>query len=97
MRRAGREHTERMSFLDRAKHKLEEVIGEVKETFGEATGNQALEVSGEAEADAAREREEEDEEHERAAHDGPTASANSDDPDSDPTDSDDGRGGVPAR
>jgi len=47
-----------MSFIDRAKNKVEEVVGEFKESVGEAYGNEALELDGEAEADAAREREE---------------------------------------
>lgn len=46
-----------MSFVDKAKAKAEEVMGEVKEAFGEAYGNDALVVDGELEADAARERE----------------------------------------
>lgn len=46
-----------MSFIDRAKAKVEEVVGEFKESVGEAYGNEALELDGEAEADAARERE----------------------------------------
>lgn len=46
-----------MSFIDKAKAKVEEVVGEFKESVGEAYGNEALELDGEAEADAARERE----------------------------------------
>ncbi|MBA2552152.1 MAG: CsbD family protein [Geodermatophilaceae bacterium] len=46
-----------MSFIDKAKNKVEEVVGEFKEHVGEAYGNEALELDGEAEADAARERE----------------------------------------
>lgn len=46
-----------MGIVERAKAKTEEVLGEVKEAFGEAYGNEALEVDGELEADAARERE----------------------------------------
>lgn len=58
-----------MSFLDKAKAKAEEIIGDIKDKVGEATGNKALEVSGEAEADAAREREEEIERKERGDDD----------------------------
>ncbi len=50
-----------MSFIARAKNKVEEVVGEFKESVGEAYGNEALELDGEAEADAAREREAEQE------------------------------------
>lgn len=53
-----------MSFLDRAKAvaegaklRVEEMVGGVKESVGEAYGNEALEIDGEVEADAARERE----------------------------------------
>ncbi len=46
-----------MGFVDRAKAKVEELVGGVKESFGEAYGNEALEIDGEMEADAARERE----------------------------------------
>jgi uncharacterized protein YjbJ (UPF0337 family) len=35
-----------MSFIDKAKHKAEEVIGEVKEKVGELTGNEELEAEG---------------------------------------------------
>jgi uncharacterized protein YjbJ (UPF0337 family) len=35
-----------MSFIDKAKHKAEEVIGEVKEKVGELTGNEQLEAEG---------------------------------------------------
>ncbi|MFC4942296.1 CsbD family protein [Pseudonocardia sp. GCM10023141] len=35
-----------MSFIDKAKHKAEEVIGEVKEKVGELTGNESLEAEG---------------------------------------------------
>jgi uncharacterized protein YjbJ (UPF0337 family) len=35
-----------MSFIDKAKHKAEEVIGEVKEKIGELTGNEELEAEG---------------------------------------------------
>jgi len=45
-----------MGFIDRAKNKVEEVVGEFKESVGEAYGNEALELDGEAEAAAARER-----------------------------------------
>lgn len=53
-----------MGFVDKAKAaaeaakvRAEEVMGEVKEAFGGAYGNEALEVDGELEAEAARERE----------------------------------------
>lgn len=46
-----------MGFVDKTRAKVEEIVGEVKESFGEAYGNEALEVDGELEADAARERE----------------------------------------
>lgn len=35
-----------MSFIDKAKHKAEEVIGEVKERVGKLTGNRELEADG---------------------------------------------------
>lgn len=35
-----------MSFVDKAKHKAEEVIGEVKEKVGELTGNEKLQAEG---------------------------------------------------
>lgn len=35
-----------MSFIDKAKHKAEEVIGEVKEKVGELTGNDELQAEG---------------------------------------------------
>lgn len=35
-----------MSFIDKAKHKAEEVIGEVKEKVGELTGNEELRAEG---------------------------------------------------
>ncbi|CAN5836810.1 MAG: CsbD family protein [Geodermatophilaceae bacterium] len=66
-----------MGFVDKAKAaaegarvKAEEIVGEVKESFGEAYGNEALEVDGELEADAARERE-----AELDAEDGPREGA----------------------
>lgn len=66
-----------MGFVDKAKAaaegarvKAEEIVGEVKESFGEAYGNEALEVHGELEADAARERE-----AELDAEDGPREGA----------------------
>jgi uncharacterized protein YjbJ (UPF0337 family) len=37
-----------MSFVDKAKHKAEEVIGEVKERVGELTGNDELKAEGKA-------------------------------------------------
>lgn len=46
-----------MSFVGKAKAKVEEIMGEFKESVGEAYGNEALELDGEAEAEAARERE----------------------------------------
>lgn len=46
-----------MGFVDKAKAKVEEAVGEFKESVGEAYGNEALELDGEAEAAAARERE----------------------------------------
>lgn len=38
-----------MSFIDKAKHKAEEVIGEVKEKVGELTNNDRLKVEGRGE------------------------------------------------
>ena len=35
-----------MSFIDKAKHKAEEVIGDVKEKVGELTGNEQLQAEG---------------------------------------------------
>ncbi|MCX6462371.1 MAG: CsbD family protein [Pseudonocardiales bacterium] len=35
-----------MSFVDKAKHKAEEVVGQVKEKVGELTGNERLEAEG---------------------------------------------------
>lgn len=35
-----------MSFIDKAKHKAEEVVGEVKEKVGELTGNDRLKAEG---------------------------------------------------
>lgn len=35
-----------MSFIDKAKHKAEEIVGEVKEKVGELTGNEELEAEG---------------------------------------------------
>lgn len=35
-----------MSFIDKAKHKAEEVVGEVKEKIGELTGNEELAAEG---------------------------------------------------
>ncbi len=35
-----------MSFIDKAKHKAEEVVGEVKEKVGELTGNDKLKAEG---------------------------------------------------
>lgn len=35
-----------MSFIDKAKHKAEEVIGEVKEKVGDLTGNDRLKAEG---------------------------------------------------
>ncbi len=35
-----------MSFIDKAKHKAEEVIGDVKEKLGELTGNEELQAEG---------------------------------------------------
>jgi CsbD-like. len=35
-----------VSFVDKAKHKAEEVIGEIKEKVGGATGNRELEAEG---------------------------------------------------
>ena len=37
-----------MSFVDKAEHKAEEVIGEVKEKVGELTGNDELKAEGRA-------------------------------------------------
>lgn len=70
-----------MSFVEKAKElaegaklRVEEMVGEVKESFGEAYGNEALEVDGEMEADAAREREAELDAEDEDRDDG-TASA----------------------
>lgn len=35
-----------MSFVDKAKHKAEEIIGEIKEKAGELTGDRRLEAEG---------------------------------------------------
>ncbi|MHA6784637.1 CsbD family protein [Pseudonocardia saturnea] len=35
-----------MSFIDKAKHKAEEVVGEVKEKVGELTGDDKLRAEG---------------------------------------------------
>jgi uncharacterized protein YjbJ (UPF0337 family) len=35
-----------MSFIDKARHKAEEVVGEVKEKVGELTGNDRLRAEG---------------------------------------------------
>lgn len=35
-----------MSFIDKAQHKAEEVVGEVKEKVGALTGNEKLEAEG---------------------------------------------------
>ena len=35
-----------MSFVDKAKHKAEEIIGDVKEKVGELTGNEELQAEG---------------------------------------------------
>jgi uncharacterized protein YjbJ (UPF0337 family) len=35
-----------MSFIDKAKHRAEEVIGDVKEKVGELTGNDELQAEG---------------------------------------------------
>ncbi len=35
-----------MSFVDKAKHKAEEVVGQVKEKVGELTGNDELQAEG---------------------------------------------------
>lgn len=47
-----------MSILSKIKNKYDEIVGGFKESVGEAYGNQALELDGEAEADAAQERDE---------------------------------------
>jgi uncharacterized protein YjbJ (UPF0337 family) len=43
-----------MSFNDKPKHLVEELVGKIKEEWGEFTGNEALRVEGEAEADEAK-------------------------------------------
>lgn len=35
-----------MSFIDKAKHKAEEIVGEVKEKVGDLTGNDRLKAEG---------------------------------------------------
>ena len=42
-----------MSFVDKAKNKLEETVGKAKEVIGDATGNEKLEVEGKAEQGSA--------------------------------------------
>lgn len=42
-----------MSFVDKAKNKLEETVGKAKEVIGDATGNEKLEAEGRAEQGAA--------------------------------------------
>lgn len=37
-----------MSFVDKAKHKAEEIIGGVKEKIGELTGDRYLQAQGQA-------------------------------------------------
>ncbi len=37
-----------MSFVDKAKNKLEETVGKAKEVIGEKTGNEQLEAEGQA-------------------------------------------------
>lgn len=37
-----------MSFVDKAKNKLEETVGKAKEVIGEKTGNEKLEAEGQA-------------------------------------------------
>ncbi|MET0235116.1 MAG: CsbD family protein [Kibdelosporangium sp.] len=43
-----------MSANDKPKHLVEEIVGKIKEEWGEHTGNEALRVQGEAEADQAK-------------------------------------------
>lgn len=43
-----------MSSNEKPKHLVEEVVGKIKEEWGEYTGNEALRVEGEAEADQAK-------------------------------------------
>lgn len=38
-----------MSFVDKAKNKLEETVGKAKEVIGETTGNEKLQAEGQAE------------------------------------------------
>jgi uncharacterized protein YjbJ (UPF0337 family) len=40
---------------DKPKHVVEEIVGKIKEEWGEYTGNEALRVEGEAEAEQAKE------------------------------------------
>ncbi|MBN9108500.1 MAG: CsbD family protein [Pseudonocardia sp.] len=42
-----------MSFVDKAKNKLEETVGKAKEVIGDATGNEKLEAEGKAEQGSA--------------------------------------------
>jgi len=80
-----------MGFVDKARAKVEEVVGEFKESVGEAYGNEALELDGEAEAAAAREREAE------LDTDAPAAARDQDaTPATDPQPDDD-HGDLPAR
>lgn len=38
-----------MSFIDKAKHKAEEIVGEVKEKIGDLTGDEELQAEGQKE------------------------------------------------
>ncbi|MCE7011311.1 CsbD family protein [Kibdelosporangium philippinense] len=40
---------------DKPKHVVEEIVGKIKEEWGEYTGNEALRVEGEAELEQAKE------------------------------------------
>jgi uncharacterized protein YjbJ (UPF0337 family) len=51
-----------MSSNEKPKHLVEELVGKIKEEWGEHTGNEALRVEGEAEAEQAKAEQERDKE-----------------------------------
>jgi uncharacterized protein YjbJ (UPF0337 family) len=55
-----------MTAGDKPKHLVEEVLGKVKQEWGHYTGNDALEVEGEAEAEEAKAELEHDREQKEA-------------------------------
>lgn len=85
-----------MSIFGRIKNKLDEVIGGFKESVGEATGNKALEIDGEAEHDAAVEREAREEAVEREAREEAVERGAAEGEAGTQRRDDDGTGGVPA-